>query len=220
LSATQITAAESFSRDVRRNASNATVQIVNPSQRGVGSGVIIKNDGGMVYILTARHVVQGAGDNLEVRFFTSRSFPKPASVHRSVKVLDMGKGNSDLAIHRLFTNKEVPGELRLCLPDQTSREKSFPVLTVGCNGEAPPSSIESRTTKKKVTLPKGIGPVTLWEVEKDQEAGRSGGPMVDKRGLLLGICSGKGDGRGYYCTVEQIQKLLKDHGFEWLIEGN
>jgi serine protease Do len=219
LTATRVLAGETFSEDVRRNASNATVLIVNSSQRsvGVGSGVIIKKEGGTVYILTARHVVESAA-NLEVRFFTSRSRPRPDSVHSKVSVIATGEGDSDLAILRIMTDKEVPAQLRLCLPKEAPREKSFPVLTVGCNGKAAPSSVESRATKRTVKLPKGEGPVTLWEVEKAQQSGRSGGPMVDKRGLLLGICSGRGDGKGYFCTVEQIQELLKKEALEYLGE--
>ena len=217
LSAAQPIAGEPFSRDVRRNASNATVQIANTTQRCVGSGVIIRNDNGTVYILTAGHVAQH-GDTIEVRFFTPRSHPKPDSVHRSVTILASGKGSADLALLRLSTGKAVPTALRLCSPEQAPREKSLPVLTVGCNGELAPSAVEGRTRKKTVRLSKEKDPVTLWEVEKDQQTGRSGGPMVDKRGLILGICSGKAEGRGYFCTAEQIQEFLKDHKVEWLAE--
>lgn len=207
---------EAISPEVRQTTLDATVQVVNESQRSVGSGTIIKNDNGAVYILTARHVVV-PGEKIEVRFFSAKSHPRAESVHRA-EVLAYQKGAADLAILRLRTDKPVPGVLSLCPPEKAPNEKSALVLSCGCNGETAPSLLDGKATRKLVVLPGAKEAVSLWEVEEGQQHGRSGGPLVNRQGQVIGVCSGKGDGRGYFCTPDQIRTLLKGGGLSWLGE--
>jgi hypothetical protein len=60
--------------------------------------------------------------------------------------------------------------------------------------------------------------VLCWQTEKTPARGRSGGPLLDRRGLLIGLDSGAGDGKGYYVHVEELHAFLKRNGLDWLYE--
>jgi trypsin len=60
--------------------------------------------------------------------------------------------------------------------------------------------------------------VLCWETAKTPAKGRSGGPLVDRRGYLIGVDSGAGDGKGYYIHIEEVHAFLKRNGLSWLYE--
>jgi hypothetical protein len=57
-----------------------------------------------------------------------------------------------------------------------------------------------------------------FRTEQKSGIGRSGGPLVDSRGQLLGICSGNDKGRGFFCHLEDIHQFLTANGLRALIE--
>ena len=56
----------------------------------------------------------------------------------------------------------------------------------------------------------------VWQVDRVPEKGRSGGPLIDHRGFLLGIASGASHGKGYYGHTEEIHRFLTRRGMKWL----
>jgi S1-C subfamily serine protease len=48
--------------------------------------------------------------------------------------------------------------------------------------------------------------------------GRSGGPLIDQRGFVIGICSGTSDGKGYFTHTHEIHRFLKQNAFDWLAD--
>src|SRR2546430_1556077 len=65
-----------------------------------------------------------------------------------------------------------------------------------CLAETVRRKVDARRPNEKVT--------TMWETEASPAKGRSGGPLVDKRGFVLGIASGANDGKGYYVHPDEI----------------
>jgi S1-C subfamily serine protease len=171
----------------------------------------------VVYLLTANHVVAGA-KRVEVTTFTAESHPLAAAVYRAAEVVAQS-AESDLAVLRLTTRDEMPGLVPVCPPSKVPRGKDFVALSVGCSGGGAPSvALEDVKARRRVRKPKADGAVLCWETAKAPAKGRSGGPLLDRDGRLIGLDSGAGDGKGYYTHVEEIYAFLRHNGLKWLYE--
>jgi hypothetical protein len=116
-----------------------------------------------------------------------------------------------LAVVRVGTRDKVPAVLPLCPAAKAPTNKDFAAVSVGCDGgKAPTCRAETVKGRKAVRRP-GEDAVVSWEVERAPAAGRSGGPLVDRRGYVLGIASGASDDRGYYVHPEEIARFLNKH---------
>jgi S1-C subfamily serine protease len=204
-----------FSREQQVAAVVATVRVVNTAQERTGSGVIVGSEGAFVYVLTAAHVVARA-EGLKVQTFTAASYPEPAHVYEGGRVVARAAGLDDLALVRVAMRDRPPGTVRVCPPRLLPAEKSQPILTVGCDEGAAPTCVTDTATKKRVRRGEDTG--VLWELGHKPESGRSGGPVVDRQGYLVGIGSGANNDRGYACTAEAIQAFLKANGYRTLYE--
>src|SRR5438876_643662 len=72
-------------------------------------------------------------------------------------------------------------------------------LAIGSEaGAAPVCHMDLVAEKKRSRRPKDKNAIWFWELNKEPDPGWSGGPLIDKRGYLLGICSGRNDEKGYY----------------------
>jgi S1-C subfamily serine protease len=211
------TPSRDFSKARQEAALLATVQIVNRSRDVDGSGVIVGKKGPFVYILTAHHIASKSKD-LEVRTFSLASYPNPQRVYRSAVVLAETSDFRDLALIRLTTNDPMPGSLSLCPGRLVPREKGFQALTVGCSeGKAPTCLVDSVAGMKLVRREDADKALPFWEVDRRHRQGRSGGPIVDKAGYLLGVCSGTNRDKTYFCHTEEIRAFLKENGLDSLL---
>jgi S1-C subfamily serine protease len=201
-----------FPPEVQRAAVTATVRIT--SAGGTGSGAVIAHDRGLfVYILTANHVV-AKNDAVEIATFSADSYPKPAKTYKG-EVVARSK-EKDLALVRIITGDKPPGSVPVFprKPAPAARE-TFAALAVGCGeGEAPTCRVEKVKSKQQIKRPGAKDTVWAWEVAEAPRQGRSGGPLLDAKGNLLGVCSGVGDGKGYYGHIDEVVHFLKLKAFE------
>jgi S1-C subfamily serine protease len=197
-----------FSKKLERTAISATVWLDE------ASGVIIGRDGSATYILTANHCLGGL-DRVNVTMFTVATDPKPAEIFRSVAVIARAP-TEDLALLRVITPDHPPGILRVCPTSALPRQGEVAVLTVGCNKGVPTSYTDTVREKRVIRRKLSSKAVLFWESDIPPASGRSGGPIVDAEGRLLGVCCAGHQGKGYYCHTEEIHKFLKDHDFKWL----
>jgi S1-C subfamily serine protease len=212
-----ITSAD-FSKAAQRAAVTATVRVVNVTQKVEGSGAVIGRQGKTVYILTARHLVAGA-DQLEVTTFSAGSYPKPTKIYRNAKVAATSDRLRDLALVELTTDDRLPARLQVCPPLVIPKKRGFPALAVGCTKGAAPTCLVDKVLGKKRVRRKGAPATALmWELKKKQAAGRSGGPLVDKRGYLIGVCSGTNKDKGFYCHTAEIHAFLKKNALAKLLK--
>jgi hypothetical protein len=91
----------------------------------------------------------------------------------------------------------------------------FGTLAVGCSdGAAPTGLIDKTVGNKRIRREGKQGTARFWEVNREYKEGRSGGPLLDAHGHLLGMLSGTSNGRSYFCHVEEIRAFLQKEGLE------
>jgi S1-C subfamily serine protease len=208
-------ASEDFPRALQERAVVATVRIWNPTLREEGSGVLIHRRGPYAYVLTAAHIV-GKDRFVEVATFSARSCPKPERTYRGAEVLARDP-RSDLAVLRVLTREAPQGLLSLGPKAGAPRGKDFPVLTVGCDPGGPPTPATDVVRGARVVRKRGEEGKTLcWEAATGQAPGRSGGPLLDRQGRLIGIASGASDGKGYYVHLDELHAFLRRNALNWL----
>ncbi len=206
-----------FSKEAQVKAVTATVRVANSAKAAEGSGAVVHKDRAFLYVLTAAHVVDGV-KKADVSTFTADSYPKAAKVYRDAEVLARDAA-ADLAVLRIATRDDPPGCLRVCAPGSVPDAKGLTALAVGCaGGAAPTCTVEAVAGRRKVRRPGAEKAVACWETEKPPAKGRSGGPLLDSRGRLIGVASGIGDAKGYYAHAEEVHDFLKRNALEWLYE--
>lgn len=204
-----------FPRDKQLAALRATVRIINSTDHSEGTAVLIKQGQPFTFLLTANHVVAGT-EKVEIQLFKPEE-SKPFAVYRSAEIIARSP-NDDLALLRLATTDKMPGTLAICPPKQVPLGRNLAVLTVGCSDGLAPSCLTDTIKEKKLIHRPDSEPTLVWQLTNEPAKGRSGGPVLDKNGLVLGICSGRDSKNGYYCHTERIHQFLKANGLRWLYE--
>jgi S1-C subfamily serine protease len=206
-----------FPRPLQEAAVAATVRVTNPVRRQDGSGVLIHRQGPYAYVLTAAHLV-GKERFVEVSTFSARSYPKPEKTYRGAEVLARDP-RADLAVLRLATREAPPGLLPLAPKSAAPKGKDFPALTAGCESAGPPTpALEVVKGARVVRKPGEEGKTLCWETARGQAGGRSGGPLLDRQGRLIGLASGVSSGKGYYVHLDEIHAFLRRNALGWLDE--
>ena len=215
----QITVTESsdFPKQLQLRALTATVRVQNPLRKTEGSGVIVGKTGNLLYILTAQHIVKD-GETVEIALYSEKTYPKIDQLYRNGRVVAQTADLRDLALVRVPTEEMSPGVLQLCPLADIPKTDGFSSLAVGCAlGQAPTTQIGTVQKRKVRQSAKGDS-AYFWEWPTEMTRGRSGGPLLDKRGYVIGICSGNSNGKGYFTHAEEIHGFLKKNAFRWLAE--
>lgn len=203
-----------FPRARQEAALNATLRIVTKDPRGEATAIRIGRQQPFVYYLTANHIVEKVA-HADLQAYSSATFPEVAHEIEQATIIHRWP-EFDLALLQAHEQKP-PGFLRIA-PNHLLAKPPFAVLTVGCTDGKVPQLKTDRVQKlihgKTETGLRG----KLWESEKAPSEGRSGGPMIDANGNLVGICNGTSDGKGYYLQFEEIRLALKRVGLEQLTD--
>lgn len=209
---------QNFPRSLQMKAVTASVRIVNRSQHSEGSGVLLGKKDAAVYVLTAAHLAK-QGDRLEVSTFSESSYPSPVKVYDQIEVVARTRDIRDLALLRFTTPDRPPASMPLCPLRQLPAGGDFEALSVGCGaGKAPLCMLEKVLEEKRIRRPPARETVRFWLAEVEQAAGRSGGPLVDRKGRLIGLASGANEGKGYYCHGREVLAWLKGSKFAFLLQ--
>jgi S1-C subfamily serine protease len=216
-----------FPKDRQRAVLEATVRITLPATREhgelVATGVVVCRAGRVAYVLTAEHVIAAeVGQEPIVSSFTEKTTPLPSANASKVAVVERIP-DADLAVLRAEF-AEPSGVLQICPRDEIARigtptdKRPLDVLTSGIGGSFDsPFLRRDRLTGLRRAKP---GTTTLFfEAEAAPAVGRSGGPLVDDRGYLIGVCSGTRGGKGYYVSVAEIHEALGRKKLGWLADG-
>jgi hypothetical protein len=231
----QATAEPQFSEALQTKALQSTVRVVHKASNGEGSGVVIRYEDHIAYVLTSAHIIDPTlpnGDEIEITFFPRGKSRADVAPIKTLLDPKSRMPEEDLAVIRLTLKDPPPGVLPLCPKDQapslvfrSTPERDGPpppnrplgVLTVGIGPLGTPEVITDRILVHRFLRKTRDSPGFFhWETEKEQAVGRSGGPLVDGNGRVIGICSGTMNQKGYYLSVYEIHKCLLANAWGFL----
>jgi hypothetical protein len=205
---------------LRQKAIEATVRVYNAQKNGSGTAVAIGRDGPVVYLLSAAHLARGV-DQLDVHVFAPGEGARPKHVFTKVAVLATADEQmQDLALLRLVDSDRVIASV-LPLPKKAAARPKLPFdgFTAGCTDAAAPTLDAVRVLQAVLVRKPGADEaVRCFKCKSPATAGRSGGPLLDADGLLLGIASGGDSMASYYIHLDEIRPFLKRNGVGFLAE--
>ncbi|GBD36614.1 Periplasmic pH-dependent serine endoprotease DegQ [bacterium HR36] len=176
--------------------------------RGEGSGVLVRKNGEIAYVLTNNHVVENA-DNLEIVLQTGKRLYVNAEDGESIYT----DPPTDLAVIKVNI-KEVPDLVVAELAPDNSYAPGDWVVAIGS-----PFGLRQSVTVGVISAVGRSRVGQLDDVEMIQtdaaiNPGNSGGPLLDMQGRVVGIntaiLSGTGEfaGVGFAIPVEVVRKVL------------
>ncbi len=208
-----------FSRAMQQRVANATVRVVKASG-SYGTGTIIGRSGsGRTYlILTACHCITDGGDiGIDVHAYAHGRDPGYVlPLSRQIEVACKCP-SSDLALLRLTVDSDtaMPEPIRIC-PPSLRPTPPFAAFSLGCNTGTPSLQMTQVTETYSAVDLAGA----MWLIADPTAHGRSGGPLIDERGLLVGVCCRFGpDQRGVYQGLDQIYACCDGADAAWLYGG-
>ena len=210
--------AAAFPPDQQFAAILSCVRVENPVDRSGGSGVVFAVRGNFVYVLTAAHIVKNA-QSVSIQTFSKGEFPKPVKTY-SWSAVVASSADNDIAVVRFSTRDSAPMPLRLAPESFALPDHPIDCITVGCNEvDSPPTCKATRILSAKRVKRNPSEPDSLvWEAETSSVEGRSGGPILDQEYRVLGIASGNSEGKGYFCHLKAVYRLLADNGLLSLVQ--
>ena len=211
--------AQGFPESVQKDTLLATVRIINPKKNTLGVGVLVANTDRLAYLLTAGHVVENT-DEVEVHFFDGKSYPKPSKIYKSVPVYARGKDlQPDLAVLKLVGFDGEQKALKICSLKTLPRGSKFTALGSACGEKLAPTLRQLNVQEViRAKRPNEHRVGTYFRTKEKTVGGQSGGPLVDSRSQLMGICSGANAQQGYFCHVEEIHAFLVANDLGFLVK--
>ncbi len=203
--------------DAQWAAAAATVRVSGGPTGPVASAVCLEVKGGAAFLLTAGHAVP-PGEGRLYAFFDRQSWPQPAGETIGGEVL-VRLAECDVALVKVAVRSAAPAAAPLAPPG--ARPKRFPAsaAAVGCPDGLPPW-VRAETVVGKAFDPRrkpGDAQGFFWETATPPKPGMSGGPLLDGRGRVIGICTAAQGGKGYYAHLDEIHAGLIKAGYGWLV---
>ena len=194
-----------FPQPKQEAALNATLRLKNPANNGEGTAIRIGKAGQFVFYLTANHNLKDAKNGVDLDSYSGATYPNAVRIPMADIKYQWPK--VDLAVLR--ANEPNPPGFLPILKDYRPSGIPFPALAVGCPAGNPPEFIADRVVSMITGEHRNGVKARMWQTDKAPEEGQSGGPIVDVKGNLVGICSGKNLGKGYYIHLDEIVDALE-----------
>jgi S1-C subfamily serine protease len=196
-------------RAVREGGLAATVRVSEPATGSVGTGVVIGVRGGFAYVLTAAHII-GPDAKLQVETFA------PQTLYETVEVVFRAP-DADVAVVRVPAGRREWATVVLAGPPAGAAVPTA-AWAVGCDDGKDPQIEAVTLTGRKLVKKRGAG-AFFWQARGETVRGRSGGPLLNADGRLIGVCSGTQDGMSYYSHPDEIQAALPTE-MRWVLTGD
>lgn len=156
--------------------------------RFMGSGILYKTEEEQLIILTAGHVLEDAGETVQITFFDGWEYTSP-----DFEVFE----SSDLAVVRIPL-EQIPTDrlATYCLANVDKESYDRTVSEDGCIVMGSRSGVAEDAYEGYILEPwiymEDYGQYMMW-VDAAGKPGMSGGGLFDRRGHLLGILSGRSE---------------------------
>jgi Trypsin-like peptidase domain len=181
------------------------------------TGVLVAFREDHAYILSAQHASTGSVRRFQ--FFTEQSMPEPAVEITSVADVVMTDKTADVVMYKLpWPQKSIwkPSPLPLAKPGERPKRFPFEALSVGCSEGRLPSAMNETIRAKRLASKTETEIAFFWESASAPKPGRSGGPLLNAQGQVVGLCAANKDGLGYYAHLDEVLVALKASGHDWL----
>ena len=182
---------EDLFEEVRKAVVVVTFAGRDGTRQGLGAGFVIDSEG---LIATNRHVL-GEARPIQVRTFDGKSYDV-TTVHASDRKLD-------LALIRI----DAKGLAALPLGDSDAAREGQSVVAIGN-----PQGLEHSVVSGVVSGRREIDDRSMIQLAIPIEEGNSGGPMVDRRGRVLGILTMKSvvtPNLGFAVAINDLKPLIE-----------
>ena len=167
-----------------------------------GTGVIVGTEPGYFWVLTASHCVSDGGPvAVHLIWRDGKSHPGKSW---APKQLVARIRSDDVALLKIKRDGPVPGALPI-RPDLF--EPPAPVLSLGCDNAEYPWMWEGNIIGTQADS---------WVTDVQPWHGRSGGPLIDQQGYVVGICSAYSGNRGVFCHLKHLHRACDMAGVSWL----
>jgi thiol-disulfide isomerase/thioredoxin len=169
-----------------------------------GTGTIVDAREGAALVLTCGHIFRASAGKGPTTITFFQSTPAGAQPRETVagQVLNYDL-ERDIAL--VIVRPQGPVKAISIAPANTPLNPGARVITVGCNGGANPTAIDSQIT----TIDRYQGPPNV-EVAGAPVEGRSGGGLFNAAGQLIGVCfaADPQSNEGLYASLPSIQAKL------------
>ena len=186
-------------------------------ERATATAIVVGRQKDFLYLLTADHALDGPDTTiLRFEFFEAGSGSKPAFALKGATAL-LRRPVADLALLKVAVE---PGRdvaiLALVPPGKAPKRFPFEGSSVGCTRGDPPSAEAETVLGKRLAVRREDEVAFFWQAERAQARGRSGGPLLDAEGRVIGLGAATALGKGYYVHASELHAALKTEGFDWL----
>jgi hypothetical protein len=186
-------------------------------EESYASGVVVGFREESAYILSAQHAASGS--RRQFHFFNAESMPQPVLEIKAAGTAVMFDKTADVVLYKVPWPVDVswkPTPILLAQPGDRPKRFPFDGMSIGCSeGRLPTANNETILAKRMGT--KSVSDVAFfWEAKTPPKPGRSGGPLLNKDGKLIGLCAASKENAGYYAHLDEIQSALLISGYDWL----
>ncbi len=189
-------------------------------ERSTGTAVVVGREKNFLYLLTADHATDGPDTTvLFFEFFAENDRTKPSFIIRGAKAV-VRKPVADFALLQVAVDlKQDVAVLQLAPPEPKMKRYPFEAFSIGCSLTDTPTGLKETILGKRLAVRKEDAVAFFWQAEKSQARGRSGGPLLNTAGQIIGICAANSLEKGYYVHLSEIHASLKAEGYDWLWKG-
>ncbi len=203
-----------FSRAVQWAALKSTVKL--SKGHAIGSGVVVGKERNWVWILTVSHVVDNRGALQVTYFWWDGKYHQSWNAKKSIASIDR---TGDVALIRVQRLGQSPPARPICPVSQRMNSNRLPVLSVGCDGGGNPDCWTAWSSGHGFRHTNYSSSV-FTIVGREPIGGRSGGPLFDTRGYVIGVCVASGGGEGMFATLNNIHRVCDKANASWLYGSN
>ncbi len=192
-------------RAFAQNLGIARVRVKVDTGVNVGTATVIKSQDGVTTLLTVGHIFRNSGDKpiIEVDIYN----PKTGKVEKVVGKIVKYDLAEDLGVFT-FESRYVFPVISIA-PLNERQVVNQRVMSYGCSDGECPTVLNQKITR----LNRYLGSDNI-ECTGVPTQGRSGGPLMDTQGRVIGVCQAadQHDQRGVYSGTKPIHEFLKRAG--------